>query len=99
MPETEALVEFRRRIDDLDLQIVDLLAARLAVCREVGAFKAERGIDVRQPARMKEVKASKAALGEALGLRPDFMRRLYEMIIDEACALEDQILDTSGRNG
>lgn len=84
---------FRARIDALDDRIVTLLAERLAICAEVGHHKSTHGLPVMQPDRVTEVKQRNAARGEAAGLRPDFVRRLYGLIIDEACALENDILD------
>lgn len=93
MDTDKALAPFRGRIDELDDQIVGLIAERLAICAEVGQFKAQHGIAVMQPGRVDAVKDRNAARGEAAGLRPDFIRALYGLIIDEACALEDEIVD------
>ena len=90
---TQDLTQFRERIDALDDQIVALLAERLGICAEVGHYKAERGIAVLQPDRIVAVKERNAERGEAAGLRPDFVRALYGLIIDEACALETEILN------
>ena len=90
---TQDLSPFRDRIDALDDQIVALLAERLAVCAEVGHFKAAHGMAVMQPDRVAQVKERNAARGAKAGLRPDFTRALYGLIIDEACRLEDEILD------
>lgn len=90
---TQQLTEFRNRIDALDDQIVALLVERLAVCAEVGHFKAAHGIAVMQPERVRVVKERNAERGADAGLRPEFVRALYGLIIDEACALEDDIVD------
>ena len=87
------LATFRDRIDALDDRIVALIAERLGVCAEVGHFKAAHGIAVMQPDRVVAVKARNAERGADAGLRPEFTHALYALIIDEACALEDEILD------
>ncbi len=89
----KALASFREQIDALDDQIVALLAERLEICRKVGHCKADRGIAVLQPDRVAQVKERNAGRGEAAGLRPSFTMALYSLIIDEACALEDEIVD------
>lgn len=90
---TEDLTPFREKIDALDNQIVALIAERLAVCAEVGHFKAEHGIAMMQPDRVVQVKERNAKRGQDAGLRPDFTKALYGLIIDEACALETEIID------
>lgn len=87
------LAPFRRRIDELDREIVRLLAERFAVVREVAAVKRRRDIPVLLPERIAEVKEQAAARGAPLGLDPDFLRQLYGAIIDEACRIEHALID------
>ncbi len=92
-----ALAPFRRRIDALDDEIVRLLAARFEVVREVARLKAEYGIPVRLPARIEEVCARAAETGGRQGLDQHFLRQLYRQIIDEACAMEDRLIEKNGQ--
>ena len=50
-------------------------------------------IAMMQPKRVDEVKDRCAKLGADYGLDGDFVRSLYTVIIDEACRLEDIIID------
>ena len=88
------LAPFRRRIDELDREIVRLLAERFAVVREVAALKQRRNIPVLLPERIEEVKEQAAARGAPMGVDPDFLRRLYGCIIDEACRIEHALMDS-----
>ena len=88
----EALVPFRRRIDELDDEIMRLLAERFAVVRQVAQVKRREGIPAVLPDRVEEVKARAARNADPIGLDPSFARRLYAIIIDEACALEDDLI-------
>lgn len=94
---TDALKPYRDRIDILDDQIVSLLADRLKICGEVGAHKALHGLSVVQPKRAQAVKTRNAQKGIARGLRPEFMEKMYALIIDEACILEENILKATKR--
>ncbi|MGI9613261.1 MAG: chorismate mutase [Acidimicrobiales bacterium] len=91
----DELRDFRDQIDRLDDQIVGLLAERLAVCAEVGRHKAERGLAVMQPDRVADVVARNCERGKAAGLRSSFVDQIYGLVIDEACALEATITDTT----
>lgn len=86
------LEPFRKQIDDLDSQITTLLAKRLEVCAAVAKYKKENSIPMMQPDRVEAVKDRCAALGASKGLRPDFVRTLYALVIEEACRLEDEII-------
>ena len=96
MPE---LRDFRRRIDTIDERILGLLGERFAVIREVAAFKAPRGLPAVIPERVAEVRERCAAQAQSHGLEPDFIRRLYTLIIDQACRLEDRLMAGPGNTG
>jgi chorismate mutase-like protein len=85
----------RSEIDAIDEQLVDLLARRLDVCRAVAAFKADTGVPMMQPGRVQAVKERSARLGAESGLDPAFVERLFELIVDEACELEQRLIDES----
>lgn len=88
----ERLEELRRRLDDLDEQLVEVLAQRLNVCREVAAVKAAEHIPMMQSARVAEVKRRAARNGRARGLGEAFVAALYDLVVAEACRIEDEIL-------
>ncbi len=82
------LEPYRKKIDALDDQIIELLAKRMDIVREVGELKAREGITIVQTDRVKEVCDRCAALGEQKGINPDLMRKIYTAIIDEAHVME-----------
>ncbi len=86
----------RRRIDELDEEIVRLLNARSACAVEIGELKRALGLAIYQPGREREV------LEHVTGVNPGpldhaAIRRLYERIIDEARRLER--LAAAGQQG
>ena len=79
--------ECRRRIDELDAEIVRLLNARAECALELGRLKESVGLDTYQPARERAV--LEHARGENRGpLDADAVTRLFERIIDENRRLE-----------
>lgn len=89
---SQAMAPLRAEIDDLDDQIVDLLARRFAVVRRVAPVKAAHGLPVVIPDRVHQVIDRNAERGGAGGLDPAFVARLYQLIIDEACRVERSLL-------
>jgi chorismate mutase-like protein len=81
---------YRQEIDRIDAEIVTLLAQRIGVGRKVAAFKQGQGIPVRIPARIEAVREGRAAHGASLGLRADYVRALYDLIIEEMCLTEER---------
>ena len=77
----------RRRIDELDEQLVKLLSERAACALEIGHEKKLAGLDIYQPSREAEVLAHVQSINRG-PLDNSAMKRLFERIIDEARRLE-----------
>jgi chorismate mutase len=92
----EELLRFRKELDELDCRLMDTLAQRFAICRQVAEYKAEHQIPMMQPARVLEVKKRAAQRALAAGLTERFGLELYDLIISEACRMEDEIIEAAG---
>jgi chorismate mutase-like protein len=88
-----SLEDFRKEIDQIDAALLAALGRRLAICAEVAHFKRANNIPMMQPGRVESVKNRQAVAAPQHGLRPEFVREMYGLIIDEACRLEDDIID------
>jgi len=91
----EPLKPYRAQIDAIDDRIVDLLAQRMDIVREVAALKAAKGIPAVLEDRIIEVRERCAARGAAMGLDEELVRRLYTLIITYACDLEEDLIAKS----
>ena len=95
----EKLAKFRAALNEIDEQIITLLGQRYAICRSVAKHKKEQHIPVMQHDRVNEVKDRCADLATQLQIDPDFVRELYSLIIDEACRIEDEIINNPNSDG
>jgi chorismate mutase len=82
--------ELRRRIDQLDEKLVELLTERANCALAIGKLKHELGLDVYQPDREAEVLHHVQSHGKLTGspLTGDAIVRVFERIIDEARRIE-----------
>jgi len=87
------LEDYRKQIDALDIELIDVLSRRIDVVRKVGELKAGTDISVVQPARAQAVKNRAAEMGVSKGLDEAFVRRIYDLMIDHAHELEHDIAD------
>ncbi len=81
---SDGLAALRAEIDRLDDELLDLLARRMAVSRDIGRYKKEHAIPVLQTARYEELLARRIRQAEASGMDGDFMRRLLQAIHEES---------------
>lgn len=82
----------RNRIDAIDKQLIELLQTRFRCCLAVGELKRHYEQPVMQPSRVQEVTERAAAAGAAHGMSPEFARQVWQLIIDEACRMEDDVM-------
>lgn len=85
---TTQLSQFREDIDRIDSQIVELLGRRFDICTKVAEYKRQNGVSVMQSNRVQEVKDSCKKLAIQNSIDPNFIEKLYSLIIEEACRLE-----------
>lgn len=78
------LAGLRTRIDLLDDELLDLLARRMAVSREIGRYKRAHAVPVLQSHRYEELLARRTAQAAAAGMAPAFMRALLQAIHEES---------------
>jgi 4-amino-4-deoxychorismate mutase len=88
----DKLSTFRKELDNLDEQLMTLLGRRFDICRQVAEYKAEMNIPMMQPARVVEVKQRAAKRAASIGVNEKFAVDLYDLIISEACRMEDEII-------
>lgn len=87
------LEDFRKEIDALDKELVKMLGKRQAIVSQVALYKHARGIPAILQDRIDEVRNNAAEEGKQYGLDPDYTARLWQMMIDEACRLEQEYFD------
>ena len=81
------ITEIRRRMNELDSNLVTLLNERASCAKEIGQLKETVGMEVYQPER--EIEVLKHVRSRNDGpLEADAITRLFERIIDEARRLE-----------
>ncbi|MCM1068100.1 MAG: bifunctional 3-deoxy-7-phosphoheptulonate synthase/chorismate mutase type II [Muribaculaceae bacterium] len=78
------LDELRRQIDSIDTELLDLLARRMRVAREIGSYKRRERIPVVQPVRYNDLMQRRTEAARQLGLSPDFIRTVLAAIHEES---------------
>jgi chorismate mutase len=81
------LQDWRRRIDEIDRKLVELLNERSRCALEIGKLKHAANLPLYQPEREKEV-LENAEHSNPGPLTDSAIRRLFERIIDEARSAE-----------
>ena len=81
---TENLNELRRQIDELDNQLLDLLAKRMRVSREIGQYKKEHDMPVLQTARYDEILSKRVSQAQDMDMDGEFMKTILAAIHEQS---------------
>ena len=93
---TEILREYRARIDELDEQLICLLAERFEITKTVCELKAETGLPAADPQREKEQIARLHEIARNEGMDPVFGEKVFRLIVDEVIRHHLQTADKHG---
>ncbi len=77
----ERVSPLRKRIDEIDEQILRLLKERMDVCENIGVIKREQRIPVRDRQRENEQYTRMTEIASKLGLNPQEVIAVYQEII------------------
>jgi chorismate mutase-like protein len=91
----DGLKNLRAELDRIDERLLDTVRQRIACCVRIGHYKREHNLPVRQPHRIGIVQQRAARYAEAHGMDATFLCRLYDLIIGEACRVEDVVIDNA----
>ncbi|MFT4223509.1 chorismate mutase [Dysgonomonas sp.] len=90
---TEDLSDLRKQIDELDDQLLELLAKRMRVSCEIGTFKKEHNMTVVQTGRYDEILNTRITQAEAMNMNAEFIRTILEAIHEESVRQQVVILN------
>ena len=82
--------KLRHSVDEIDDDLVDLLARRMDVVRAMGDLKHRYQVSTLQPARWKEILTTRLAAARKKGLREEFVSQVYEIIHEEAIQVQEE---------
>ena len=87
--ETE-MRKLRHAVDEIDDDLVGLLARRMEIVRAMGGLKRRYQVSTLQPTRFKEILASRIAAARGKGLDEQFVSQVYQMIHEEAIRVQEE---------
>ena len=87
----ESLMQLRRQIDQLDNELIEVLAKRMNISREIGAYKRDHNMPVVQPNRYGDIMNTRILAAKSMGIGEEFMRSVLSAIHEESVRLQVEI--------
>ena len=78
----EEIRQLRRRIDEVDEQILQSLGKRAEICRSIGLVKDKHGMPIQDSPRENDVYAHIRKRASELGLDPSHIEAIYIEIVN-----------------
>jgi len=90
-PVQDTMTVYRKKIDELDKEIIHLLSERMQAAKAIGAYKMAHNVAVVQPDRFNKVLQQAIVQGEKAGLSAVFVKKLYEDVHTESVRQEEEL--------
>ena len=90
---TESLTELRNQIDEIDDQLLEILAKRMRISCEIGQYKKEHNMTVLQAGRYDEIIKNRILQAEQLDMGADFVKTILEAIHEESIRQQIKVLN------
>ena len=90
---TENLTELRKQIDEIDINLIETLAKRMRISREIGTYKKEHQMPILQTTRYDEIINKRAQQGIELSMDGEFMKIVFEAIHSESVRQQMLIME------
>jgi chorismate mutase len=90
--EKTKLDRLRKEIDMIDEEIMNILASRMKISREIGQYKKENNMTILQSERWKEVLQKYIDRGSQSGLGAEFITRVIKSIHDESIEQQEKVM-------
>ncbi|MCY7327062.1 MAG: bifunctional 3-deoxy-7-phosphoheptulonate synthase/chorismate mutase type II [Saprospiraceae bacterium] len=84
---------YRSELDDLDEEVITLIARRMLLVREIGAIKKDKNVAVFQPERFRALREALRRRGEKNELSPEFISLFLEAIHQESISQQERVMN------
>ena len=85
----ENIKQLRKRIDEVDEQILQSLIKRTQICKSIGLVKEKHGIPIQDFPRENDVYAHIREKAAELSLDPSHVEAIYRQIVNMCSAVQD----------
>ena len=85
------LSSLRMQMDSVDEQLIELLASRMTLARQIGELKIKEGITILQLERWREVFSTRTEWAKGRHLNVDFIQKMLEQLHKESIRVQTEV--------
>ncbi|MDR2911272.1 MAG: chorismate mutase [Bacteroidales bacterium] len=83
----------RNRIDSIDTELLEIMASRIDIVKQIGKYKSENNVTALQINRWAQLMDSRVNLGKKLNINETFVKILFQLIHEDSVRMQTEIMD------
>lgn len=87
------LEQLRIIIDELDEELINKFASRMAIIEKIGEYKRQNNVTILQLERWEKILSNRTFLAEKVGLNDDFIKKILELVHQESIRIQTNIMN------
>lgn len=83
----------RNRIDAIDSELLETLASRVEIVKQIGAYKRDNNVTALQINRWTQLMENRVNVGKSMDLNETFVKILFQLIHEDSVRMQTEIMD------
>nr|WP_319270862.1 chorismate mutase [uncultured Draconibacterium sp.] len=83
----------RNRIDAIDAELLETLASRVQIVKQIGEYKRDNNVTALQINRWTELMENRVKLGKSMDVNETFVKILFQLIHEDSVRMQTEIMD------
>ncbi|MFN6945762.1 MAG: chorismate mutase [Cytophagaceae bacterium] len=86
------LEELRKKIDNIDREMIEILAARMHIVEKIGEYKKENNVTTFQVKRWDDIMKNRTELAKKMNLNESYISEIYKIVHEESIRKQTEIM-------
>ncbi len=83
----------RNRIDAIDSELLETLASRIEIVKQIGTYKRDNNVTALQINRWTQLMENRVNIGKSMDLNETFVKILFQLIHEDSVRMQTEIMD------
>ncbi|WP_372647826.1 chorismate mutase [Draconibacterium sp.] len=83
----------RNRIDAIDAELLETLASRVQIVKQIGEYKRDNNVTALQINRWTQLMENRVKLGQSMDINETFVKILFQLIHEDSVRMQTEIMD------
>lgn len=89
----DKLSQFRKMIDEVDDELINVLKKRMTIIEQIGEYKKEHDLTILQLNRWQEILKSRSEWAEKLGIPGSYTEKICQLLHEESIRIQTEVMN------